>query len=52
MDKVNGVVRYYADYIGQTTQVTYDQTRVTLEAIMQALDAGGYPVMGNPQFLD
>jgi hypothetical protein len=39
------------DFHKHTAVVTFDDEKTTVEALIQALDGGGYPIKGEPEFL-
>ena len=55
LDRVEGVLKYTIDYdindaLFKAT-VTFDDTKTTIEKIMETLMKGGYPLQGRPEFL-
>jgi len=47
-----GVTKALPDEENHTVMVNYDDEKTTLEKIMHALEEGGYPVEGEPQFMN
>ena len=54
LQKIEGVLKYTVDYDRNDARfkatVTFDDTKTTIEKIMEALVKGGYPVQGRPEF--
>jgi copper chaperone CopZ len=48
---INGVLEVDTDPANHTATVTFNEKKTTVEAIIQALVDGGFPIEGEPQFL-
>ena len=47
-----GVTKALPDAENHSVTVTYDDEKISLKNLMKALEEGGYPVEGEPQFID
>ena len=51
ISNINGVLEVDTDPANHTATVKFNEKKTTVEAIIQALLDGGFPVEGEPQFL-
>jgi len=49
---MEGVSRYHLDTRSFTVTVTFDHERTSVYKIIEKLTEGGYPVSGEPQWVD
>ncbi|MBW1672378.1 MAG: hypothetical protein JRF06_00765 [Deltaproteobacteria bacterium] len=51
LTSIEGILRYELHAISFTVIITFDDTKTSVEKIIEKLSRGGYPVSGDPRWV-